>query len=171
MDYKSIHDLPREKLLELCTNFAKNWLAMDGLWFQAVERDSGMDKAMEHDYTVWEQFTQIEARRIKKLLDLPDRAGLEGLAQALAFRLYAPLNEDSIVMEGNTLTYRVHNCRVQSARSRKGMSLHPCKQVGIVEYDGFAKVIDDRITAEAVSCYPDITIPDCACVWKFTLHL
>lgn len=171
MDYKSIYDLPREKLLELCTNFAKNWLAMDGLWFQAVERDSGMDKAMEYDYTVWEQFTQIEARRIKKLLDLPDRAGLEGLAQALAFRLYAPLNEDSIVMEGNTLTYRVHNCRVQSARFRKGMPFHPCKQVGVVEYDGFAKVIDDRITAEAVSCYPDITIPDCACVWKFTLHL
>ena len=144
---------------------------MDGLWFQAVERDSGMDKAMEYDYTVWEQFTQIEARRIKKLLDLPDRAGLEGLAQALAFRLYAPLNEDSIVREGNTLTYRVHNCRVQSARFRKGMPFHPCKQVGVVEYDGFAKVIDDRITAEAVSCYPDITIPDCACVWKFTLHL
>ena len=171
MDYKSIYDLPREKLLELCTNFAKNWLAMDGLWFQAVGRDSGMDKAMEYDYTVGEQFTQIEARRIKKLLDLPDRAGLEGLAQALAFRLYAPLNEDSIVMEGNTLTYRVHNCRVQSARFRKGMPFHPCKQVGVVEYDGFAKVIDDRITAEVVSCYPDITIPDCACVWKFTLHL
>ena len=38
---------------------------MDGLWFQSVEREDGMDKTMVHDVEVWEQFTVIEAKRIK----------------------------------------------------------------------------------------------------------
>ncbi|MBC8570839.1 DUF6125 family protein [Zongyangia hominis] len=169
MDYENMEALPREKLLELVSIYAKNWLAMDGLWFQAAERQFGMDVAMDHDEEVWRRFTQIEANRIKAFLGLPDRAGLEGLEKALSFRLYACLNKDSIEIEGNTLLYRVHSCRVQDARSRKRMLFHPCKRVGVVEYDGFARVIDDRITAEAVSCYPDITDESCACVWKFTL--
>ena len=33
-------------------------------------------------------------------------------------------------------------CRVQDARSQKGMELHPCKSVGEIEYAGFARTID-----------------------------
>ena len=32
----AIDELSREKLLVLLKNFAKNWLAHDGLWFQAA---------------------------------------------------------------------------------------------------------------------------------------
>ncbi|MFY9322828.1 MAG: DUF6125 family protein, partial [Syntrophomonadaceae bacterium] len=42
---KPLLDLPREKLLELAAEIGKNWLAMDGLWFQAVERSFGMNDA------------------------------------------------------------------------------------------------------------------------------
>ena len=60
-------------------------------------------------------------------------------------------------MEGNTLTYTAVDCRVQTARKRKGMPFHPCKSVGIIEYSGFAREIDDRFTCECISCYPEIT--------------
>ena len=36
-------DLPRETLLQLTAEFGKNWLATDGLWFQAIERAYGMN--------------------------------------------------------------------------------------------------------------------------------
>lgn len=94
---------------------------------------------------------------VKEFLGLPELAGLEGLRRALAFRLYAPLNRHETVLEGNTLTFYVRSCRVQDARARKGMPFHPCKPVGLVEYTNFARVIDPRITTEAVSCYPDMT--------------
>ena len=42
---KPLLDLPREKLLELTGEIGKNWLAMDGLWFQAIERAYGMNDA------------------------------------------------------------------------------------------------------------------------------
>ena len=83
--------LSRDELEQLVSIYAKNWLAMDGYWFQAVERKRGMDEAMEHDVAVWQGFTRTEARRIRALLRLPEQAGLDGLEKALAYRMYARL--------------------------------------------------------------------------------
>lgn len=168
--FDSIEDLPREKLLELCSMYAKNWLAHDGCWFQSIENERGMEEAMRHDANAWRRFTVIEANRIKKFLGLPENSGIEGLKRALKFRMYATLNEDEITVEGNVLTYRVKTCRVQYARERKGMDYFPCKSVGIVEYSGFAETIDSRFITQAVSCHPDISEPGCNCVWRFTLQ-
>ncbi len=63
--------------------------------------------------------------------------------------------------------YRVKTCRVQTARQRKGLDYFPCKSVGIVEYELFAKTIDDRFETECVSCHPEISNPDYNCIWKF----
>ena len=167
---EAVARLTKQQLIQLVELYAKNWLAMDGVWFQSVERAYGMDEAMKHDAEAWRRFTVIEAKRIKAFLGLPERAGLEGLKAALSLRFYGNLNEDEAVIEGNTLTYRTLTCRVQSARARKGMPLHPCKPVGLIEYAGFARVIDERLTCECVSCYPDVTEEGCGCAWRFTLQ-
>ena len=54
--------LDKETLLGILDDWAKNWLAHDGLWFQAVERASGIDTAIEADKEAWKEFTQIEDR-------------------------------------------------------------------------------------------------------------
>lgn len=166
---ETLKNYSKEQLIKLIEGYCKNWLAMDGVWFQSVERKYGMDEAMEHDCAIWEKFTVIEAKRIKTFLNLPEHPGIEGLKQALKLRLYANINRDEIITEGNTLIYRTTECRVQHARSSKNMPLHPCKAVGIIEYSGFAKTIDSRFTCECLSCYPDITDNTCHCAWKFTL--
>jgi len=166
----ALQDLTREQLLELIEIYSKNWLAHDGVWFQSIERALGMDEAMRHDIGAWTPFTKIEAKRIKEFLKLPEKAGLEGLEKALQFRFYANLNKQECIRESeNVLLMRMVECRVQTARSRKGMPFHPCKPGGLVEYAGFAEVIDPRIRCECVSCYPDVTDDSCACAWRFTL--
>ncbi len=169
MKNKALAELSREQLIELIDVYSKNWLAMDGVWFQSIEQKLGMDEAMFHDAEAWRRFTVIEAKRIKAFLKLPERAGIEGLAKALKLRFYANINDDLIEISGNTLTYTAVDCRVQTARQRKGMEFHPCKSVGIIEYSGFAKTVDDRFSCECVSCYPEITDNSCCCKWKFTL--
>lgn len=164
------NSLNREELYELLNNDAKNWLAMDGVWFQAVEKRFGMEAAMACNQEVWERYTAIEARRIKKFLNLPKHPGLDGLEQALQLRFYWSMNQNEIQRNGNTLKYIVKECRVQHARLSKGLEMHPCKRNGIPEYTFFAKEIDDRIKCECISCYPDITEADCSCSWLFTLN-
>ena len=178
---KELEKLTKEQLIQLAEIYSKDWLACDGLWFQAVERRQGMDGAMDCDKEIWRSFTVIEAKRIKEFLGLPERAGLEGLEKAMRFRLYANLNdEEYIQLRGETdsgeassrMIYRTLNCRVQRARSRKGMEWHPCKAIGEIEYADFAKVIDDRISCKCISCYPDITESERegCCAWEFTLE-
>lgn len=168
-NYETLSLFTKEELIDLIEIYSKNWLALDGVWFQSVERKFGMDEAMFHDREAWKIFTVIEARRIKEFLKLPEQAGLEGLAKALTLRLYANLNNHEIVMDNNILTYRVLECRVQTARKRKQMEFHPCLSVGIIEYSEFAKVIDNRISCECLSCYPTITDNSCCCSWRFSI--
>ncbi len=164
-----LDSMTKEQLIQLIGIYSKNWLAMDGVWFQSVEKKSGIDEAMYHDKEAWKIYTVVEARRIKKFLNLPEQAGLDGLEKALSLRFYSNINRDEIIIRGNTLTYRAVECRVQRARQEKKMELHPCKSVGIIEYSGFAETIDSRISCECISCYPDITDESCSCSWLFTL--
>lgn len=79
MKAMSLEELTKEQLEELVRIYARNLLALDGVWFQSVERGRGMDEAMAHDCAVWRRFTETEARRIKTFLGLPERPGLDGL--------------------------------------------------------------------------------------------
>lgn len=164
--------LTREELVELLEITAKDLIALDGTWFQSLEREQGMDTAMEHDRAAWRRFVPSEARRLKKLLDLSDRCGLEGLAEALPLRCTSLANEWEILWEddGAALVFRITDCRVQNARARKEMEFHPCKSVGELEYAGFAAALDDCIHCECVSCFPDITDETCNCAWRFRME-
>lgn len=165
---QGLENFTREQLIELLEITAKDLMALDGTWFQSLEREQGMDTAMEHDRNAWKRFVPSEARRLKALLGLADGCGLEGLAKALPYRCTSLANECEMVWEeGGALVFRITNCRVQNARKRKGMEFHPCKSVGILEYGEFARALDERICCECVSCFPDVTDETCNCAWRF----
>lgn len=162
--------MPKEQLIGMLEDAAKNWLAHDGLWFLAVEADHGMETAIKHDTTAWESFTVIEAKRIMKRHGIEPNSGLEGLKKALGLRLYAHLNIQEILEETeNSFIFRMNDCRVQSARNRDGRPDFPCKSVGLVEYTSFASTIDPRIKTECVSCPPDKHPAEYYCAWKFSI--
>ena len=166
----NLNNLPQSTLLGMLEDFAKNWLAHDGLWFQAVEKEFDLQTAIKLDTTAWETFTKIEAKRIMARHNIPENGGLEALKKALGFRLYAVLNVQTISEETATsFVFKMVDCRVQSARKRKNMPPFPCKSVGIVEYSEFARTIDPRIKTECLACPPDDRERDFYCGWKFTI--
>lgn len=163
-------ELPEETLNSLRESIATNWLANDGIWFQAVEFTNGMDNAKHCNDSCWEKFSPLEAWSIKRILNLPEQAGLDGLKQALQYRLYAFINKQSITDETpDSFIFRMNDCRVQSARKRKGLDDYPCKSAGIVEYTTFAGAIDSRIKTECVGCPPDKHPEEWYCAWKFSI--
>lgn len=166
-----IKDLSRETLEAMLVDFAKNWLAHDGLWFQAVENKFDLQTAIELDAQAWEKFTVIEAKRIMTTHKIAENSGLEGLKKALGLRLYALLNTQVIGNETeSSFEFYMVECRVQSARKRKQMPLFPCKSVGIVEYSNFARTIDPRIKTECICCPPDKEAGDKHyCGWRFSI--
>ncbi len=165
---KPLLDLPKEKLHELKEKVAVNWLANDGVWFQAVEFSRSMFDAKRCNDTCWGQFSPFEAWSIKRFLNLPENPGLEGLKKALNFRLYATVNKQSIIEETETsFVFQMNDCRVQSARKRKGLDDYPCKSGGLVEYTTFAESIDPGIKTECIGCPPDLHPDEWFCAWRF----
>ena len=164
-------DLPGEKLEKLRDGMAVNWLANDGVWFQAVEFTRGMNDAKRCNDSCWAQFSPFEAWSIKRMLNLPEKAGLDGLKQALKYRLYAFVNEQSFIEETETnFVFQMNQCRVQNARKRKGLDDYPCKSGGLVEYTTFAEAIDSRIKTECIACPPDAHPEEYFCAWRFYLE-
>lgn len=163
--------LSKEQLQGMLEDFAKNWLAHDGLWFQAVEQHDDIQTAIELDRKAWETFTVIEAKRIMQRHSIKPGSGLDGLKQALQFRMYALLNRQEIRNEtADSFDFHMVDCRVQSARERKGMPLFPCKSVGLVEYREFARTIDERIKTECLHCPPDEAAgQESYCAWRFSI--
>ncbi len=166
----ALRALPTEKLKELLKAVSVNWLANDGVWFQAVEFSSGMNDAKRCNDSCWTRFSPLEAWSIRNFLGLSEQPGLEGLKQALGFRLYAAINVQSIIDEGpDSFVFQMNQCRVQSARQRKGLDDYPCKSAGLVEYGEFARSIDRRIVTECIGCPPDPHPAEWACAWRFRL--
>ncbi len=163
-------DMPREKMLSLMEGLSSNWLAGDGIWFQAVEGKHGMFSAKRCNDSCWAWFSPFEAWSIKRLLEMEEQPGLEGLKQALPMRLYAQINIQSIIEETEeSIVLQMNRCRVQWARKNKGLDDYPCKSAGCVEYSTFAKAIDARIKTECIGCPPDHHPEEWFCAWRFQL--
>jgi len=167
---KPLLDLPDDTLESLKNAIAVNWLANDGVWFQAIETSHSMTEAKSCNDACWARFSPFEANSIKRLISLEDQPGLDGLKQALQFRLYASINKQSIIHESdNSFIFQMNECRVQYARKKKGLADYPCKSAGIIEYPSFASTIDSRIQTECIGCPPDDHPDDWYCAWRFTL--
>ncbi len=166
-----LYKLSKEELVRIIVDDAKNWLAHDGLWFQEIEKRYGLDVAVDADTEAWRKFTVIEARRIMARLGITPGGGISALVECLKHRFYARLNlQEAIDITENRAVFRMLDCRVQSARKRKGMPEHPCKSVGIVEYGEFAKTVDPRIVTRCIACPPDPVPEEYWCAWEFTLQ-
>jgi hypothetical protein len=169
--FPQLSRLDRAQLVGLLEDAAKNWLAHDGLWFQAVEQVHGMTAAIAADTEAWRRFTEVEARRIMQRHGIEPGGGIPALARALSYRLYAYINVQEVVeQDGRHVVFRMVDCRVQSARRRRGLADFPCKSVGLVEYEGFARAIDPRIKTRCRHCPPDPHPAESWCEWEFYIE-
>lgn len=163
--------MSREELLRALEMFAKNWLAHDGCWFLAAEERHGMEHAIELDTASWARFAAVEARRIMTTFGIAEGGGLPALERALSFRLYAMVNAQRVAWspDRQTLRFFMDECRVQQTRRTKGLSDFPCKGVGMVEFETFARTVDPRIRTQCLHCPPEAP-PGMFCGWEFSLE-
>jgi hypothetical protein len=167
---KALLAMSKEELLLLLRDMGRNWIAGDGIWFQTVETRDGIWDAKRCNDSCWARFSPFEAWSIRKFLDLPEAPGLSGLKRALGFRLYARINVQTILDESpESIVLQMNDCRVQTARKKKGLTDYPCKSGGLVEYRAFAETIDPRIRTSCIACPPDDHPGDWFCAWRFTL--
>ena len=160
-------NMEKGKLISLVNAMSANWLTNDGVWFRTVEDNHDMYTSKRCNDTCWTRYSPVEASIIKSFLHLPEQSGLNGLEQALKFRLYANINEQTIERSGDEITLRMVRCLVQKTRRSQGLPDYPCKSAGIAEFETFARTIDSRITTQCICCPPDKHPKEWVCAWRF----
>jgi hypothetical protein len=107
---EDLEELTKEELLDYIEDISKNWLAIDGTWFQAIEKEFRLEKAIELDVAQWKIFTVIEAERIMRRFDIPENGGIPAMIKALKYRVYANINVQEIVeISKNRCVFRMNN--------------------------------------------------------------
>jgi len=163
-------DMTRDELLRALEMFATNWLAHDGCWFLAAEDRFDMATAISLDEGAWRRFAAAEASRIMNGFEIPENGGLDALERALALRMYSVINKQHVEWSGDrsTLRFVMDVCRVHETRRRKGLEGFPCRSVGEVEFQNFARTVDPRIRTRCLHCPPD-SPEGKYCCWEFSL--
>lgn len=160
-------NMEKEKLIGVINAMSANWLTNDGIWFRTIEDSHDMYTSKRCNDTCWTRYSPVEASIIKSFLRLPKQSGLDGLEQALKYRLYTNINEQSIERSGDDLILRMLKCLVQKTRGSQGLPDYPCKSAGLAEFEAFARTIDSGIKTECISCPPDEHPKEWVCAWRF----
>ena len=169
-----LEDLPKETLIKLVKLYSRNWITVDGLWFQNVEDKWGLEAAVEIDFKMWKVNARVEAQRVKEALgDVLDlyKGGLFSIFKALNFITWQPAQpffEVEELSESKLILSHPH-CPMQEGRLAKGRPELPCKEIGIVYFEEIAKVFEPRVKVKCLLCPPDPHPPNLWCKWELML--
>jgi hypothetical protein len=163
-------NLPRETLLDIVEMLGKNWLTVDGLWFQAVEREVGLETATRFDEEMWERQSLAEARRIKKTFKITEKGPLAvAKASILLTAYFNPAFEFEFQeISSNKVIQTCVHCSNQEVRVKQGQKVFSCKKLRLAQHANFAKVIDPEVKVKCLVCPPDSRPENVWCQWEFT---
>jgi hypothetical protein len=166
---KDIGSLSKEELikrLKLATDVA---MAVDGMWFMAVEEADGFDKALELDIKVWERYAEVLLKRIRKYYHL-EQTGLEGLKEVFRLDpLWDSVEFEVVEDDGNRLMFQVNRCPALEAMERLERKTYTCEPVETVYFTTMARLYDPRIEVKALKLPPRSSDKDICCQWLFYL--
>ena len=160
-------ELSTQELVRLVRLLSRNWLTLDGNWFDLVERRFGLQVALELDVQMWRRQARIEARRIQREF-LEGLRGLEAVLRAMGLMSWAFADVDYVVerQEGSALvTFR--RCHPQEARRRAGKGEFPCREAGRAWREALCEVLAPELKVVCHFCPPGPHPEEAWCRWEF----
>lgn len=168
MDKINLEILPHNTLIELARMYSRNWQTLDSLWFSNVEAECGLEQAIKIDLQNWEKQAILEAKRLKKVLNL--RSSLSSVLTCLSmmsWQLTSPLFEIEFESPERIIFYYTQ-CAVQESRASKRKPTFPCKQMKLTLLTGIAGVIEPKAVVKCLHAPPEARQGTQWCRWELT---
>jgi len=89
--------------------FKRSYFALDGLWFVMVEKSFSLKEALKIDEKVWRILPRIQAREVKKLLNLKEDT-FQNFLRALKVKLEAEDYQYEQKLREKELTLSIKKC-------------------------------------------------------------
>lgn len=170
-DREMLSKMPIEKLLDIFFLQIRNLWRVDGLYFLGIEKRFGTEAATEIDAEVWEAMAHIEAKTLRKMLNVgenPDVQTIMNLLRLSSWALDQPFKTVEVSEKRAILS--IDRCRTQEARLSRGLGEFPCKKVRFGYLKKFAGTLNTKVEVNCLACPPDLHPQDLWCKWEFKLR-
>ncbi len=165
-----IEALSREDLLKRIMLMADLAMAVDGLWFLAVEKADGFDKALAMDVEVWERYARLSVKRIKKHFPIASDP-LEAIKDVISYDpLWYWMDFEFVEDDPRRLVFRVNTCPALEAMERMGREVLTCEPVEGAYLAALAETVDRRIRVKPLKLPPRKSPDEVCCSWMLSLQ-
>jgi hypothetical protein len=151
-------------------------LVLDGLWFLEVEKEVGFEKAYKIDEAVWRKYSQKEAQRIKKLLniEIPTTTDIQKILSLSLFNQTLDYELKQIQTNPVVIRFTVKKCKSFDGMTKIGRpkdQIHKiCFGIETATLEGFFQGVMPTAKIRCVYC-PFENAPNLegVCAWDITL--
>jgi hypothetical protein len=168
---RDLDNLTREEAIHYLKFLSGLAIAVDGLWFMAVEKATDYDKALEMDVEVWTGYARVVVKRIRKNFQIHG-TGLQALKEIVHHDpMWWSMGELRIVEDTPTrLVFEVVDCPSLLAMEKMGREKLTCEPVEGAYLEALAAAVDPDIHVEALQLPPRKSPDEVCCRWAFRLE-
>jgi len=173
---RGLEDFSTDFLANLAREYAKAYLAMDGIWNGAVTQQVGGQQAMDCELVVWQRMANYLLPKIAKLtnIQLPVKDLVEALKvwqitpDQLAPDVYS-IKYD--IKDSNHVIGTVTHCATleRFEKGALGMIETLCHRVEVAAVEAQCQVLHPRMKVTPLKLPPRKSPDEIACQWEFRL--
>lgn len=149
MDFSIFEQMDGAQLRGYIRFLLWHYRVMNAFWFIHVSEQFDQPTAERLNKKVWGQISGRGARDLVRRFHLTGK-GMEGFVTALRYFPWSILVGYEIEERGDEVILTVPSCPTQASRLKGGLKEYNCKEMHRRAFEGFTRVIDDRIRVACV---------------------